>query len=93
MQAYISIKPGHPEVKRFAEIDTTIGMFVMEDAVTQWILEKFPVLEQMLGEQAEKLWAAVSARSLGRGGIVWVSEAMGMSEPERRRKIWGWRRR
>ncbi len=51
----------------------------MEDAVTQSILEKFLVLGPILDERAKRLWAAVEARSLGRGGIARVSEATGMS--------------
>ena len=52
---------------------------VMEDEVTQSIVEKFAVLEPVLDERLKRLWAATEARSLGRGGVTRVAEATGMS--------------
>ena len=51
----------------------------MEDGVTETIAEKFSVLGRILNERDMRLWAAVEARSLGRGGVTWVSQATGMS--------------
>ena len=51
----------------------------MEDAVVRTIHGKYSVLAPILDERGRRLWAAVEARSLGRGGITWVAEATGMS--------------
>ena len=51
----------------------------MERAITQTILEKFLVLEPLLDERTQRLWAATEAQALGRGGITRVAEATGMS--------------
>lgn len=51
----------------------------MDDAATQTILAKFLDLQPVLDERARRLWAATEARALGRGGIVRVAEATGMS--------------
>lgn len=53
----------------------------MPDAnVVQWIREKFAGLVDSLDERGRRRWAAVEARSLGRGGIAAVAEAIGMSD-------------
>ncbi len=53
----------------------------MPDArVVEWIRHKFVELAGSLDERARRHWAAVEARSLGRGGIAAVAEATGMSD-------------
>jgi Rhodopirellula transposase DDE domain len=52
----------------------------MPDAkVVGWIRSKFEPLRGELDERARRRWAAVEARSLGRGGIAAVAAATGMS--------------
>jgi len=43
------------------------------------IREKYQSLEPVLNERAKRLWAAVEARAIGRGGITLVAKATGMS--------------
>jgi hypothetical protein len=50
-----------------------------DEAVVEWIREKYEALAPMLNERARRLWAATEARSLGRGGPVAVIAATGMS--------------
>ncbi len=45
-----------------------------------WIREKFVDLAESLDERGRRRWAAIEARSLGRGGIAAVAEAIGMSD-------------
>jgi transposase len=53
----------------------------MPDAnVVGWIREKFVDLAVELDERGRRRWAAIEARSLGRGGIAAVAEATGMSD-------------
>ena len=53
----------------------------MPDAnVVEWIRDKFVGLSDSLDERGRRRWAAVEARSLGRGGIAAVAEAIGMSD-------------
>ena len=53
----------------------------MPDAnVVKWIREKYTALIGDLDERGRRRWAAVEARSLGRGGIAAVAEATGMSD-------------
>jgi hypothetical protein len=47
--------------------------------MTQVIETKFATLKVLLDERARRLWAAVEARALGRGGITRVAEATGIS--------------
>src|SRR3989441_4219059 len=49
------------------------------DPMTPIIAAKFAILKPLLDEQARRLWAAVEARALGRGGISQVAEATGLS--------------
>jgi hypothetical protein len=55
----------------------------MEDAqkllLQEKIKEKYLSLSEHLDERSRRLWAGTEARSLGRGGIVLVSQAIGMS--------------
>ena len=51
----------------------------MENSPVQAINEKYTSLESVLDERARRLWAAVEARALGRGGITRVAEATGLS--------------
>jgi hypothetical protein len=51
----------------------------MRNLLTQAIEAKFTTLEPLLDERARRLWAAVEARALGRGGIIRVAEATGLS--------------
>jgi transposase len=53
----------------------------MPDAnVVEWIRDKFVGLADSLDERGRRRWAAVEARSLGRGGIAAVAEAIGTSD-------------
>ena len=53
----------------------------MPDAhVVEWIRDKFVDLAASLDERGRRCWAAIEARSLGRGGIAAVAEAIGMSD-------------
>lgn len=53
----------------------------MADAnVVHWIRTKYIDLVGDLDERGRRRWAAVEARSLGRGGIAAVAEATGMSD-------------
>ncbi len=54
-------------------------MGTMLDTPMQAIRTKFATLEPVLDERARRLWAAVEARTIGRGGISRVSEATGLS--------------
>ena len=51
----------------------------MQNSITQTIAAKFAPLEPFLDERTRRLWAAVEARTLGRGGIMRVAEATGLS--------------
>jgi len=51
----------------------------MKHAMTQTIEAKFVALEPLLDERTRRLWAAVEARAIGRGGITRVAEATGLS--------------
>jgi hypothetical protein len=46
---------------------------------TERVREKFEVLQPLLDERRLRLWAAIEARSLGRGGIKAVATACGLS--------------
>jgi transposase len=53
----------------------------MPDArVVEWIRNKFVDLAELLDERGRRRWAAIEARSLGRGGIAAVAAATGMSD-------------
>jgi transposase len=51
----------------------------MRDLLTQAIEAKYTTLQPLLDERARRLWAAVEARAIGRGGIIRVAEATGLS--------------
>ena len=51
----------------------------MPNSMTQAIAAKFASLEPLLDERTRRLWAAVEARALGRGGILRVAAATGLS--------------
>src|SRR5215475_15661301 len=51
----------------------------MQPPMTQTIAAKFAILKPLLDERARRLWAAVEARAIGRGGISQVAEATGLS--------------
>jgi transposase len=51
----------------------------MRDLPTQDIGAKYATLQPLLDERARRLWAAVEARAIGRGGIIRVAEATGLS--------------
>ena len=46
----------------------------------QAIKAKFAVLAPLLDERTRRLWAAVEARAIGRGGLTHVAEATGLSQ-------------
>src|SRR5438045_8591230 len=52
---------------------------LMLNPTTQTIAAKFAILRPLLDERARRLWAAVEARAIGRGGITRVAEATGLS--------------
>ena len=54
-------------------------MVGMRNTTMQAIKAKYITLEPLLDERARRLWAAVEARSLGRGGIIRVAEATGLA--------------
>jgi hypothetical protein len=51
----------------------------MQNPSTQAITAKFAILSPLLDERARRLWAAVEARAIGRGGISQVAEATRLS--------------
>lgn len=51
----------------------------MQHPMTQTIAAKFAILKPLLDERARRLWAAVEARALGRGGISQVAAATGLA--------------
>jgi transposase len=51
----------------------------MQNPITQVIAAKFAILSPLLDERARRLWAAVEARAIGRGGISQVAEATRLS--------------
>jgi hypothetical protein len=51
----------------------------MLNPLAQIIEAKYLSLEPLLDERSRRLWAAVEARSLGRGGIIRVAEATGLA--------------
>ncbi len=51
----------------------------MPNLLTQVVEAKYITLKPLLDERARRLWAAVEARSLGRGGIIRVAEATGLA--------------
>jgi hypothetical protein len=51
----------------------------MLNPLTQVVEAKYITLKPLLDERARRLWAAVEARSLGRGGIIRVAEATGLA--------------
>jgi hypothetical protein len=51
----------------------------MANPLTQVVEAKYITLKPPLDERARRLWAAVEARSLGRGGIIRVAEATGLA--------------
>jgi DNA-binding phage protein len=51
----------------------------MQNPIIQAIAAKFAILQPLLDERARRLWAAVEARTIGRGGISSVAEATGLS--------------
>jgi len=54
-------------------------MRLMRNLLSQAIQAKFTTLAPLLDERARRLWAAVEARAIGRGGIIRVAEATGLS--------------
>jgi Rhodopirellula transposase DDE domain len=53
----------------------------MPDAIlVEWIRDKYANLASELDERGRRRWAAVEAQSLGRGGIVAVATATGLSD-------------
>jgi hypothetical protein len=51
----------------------------MANPLTQAVEAKYITLKPLLDERVRRLWAAVEARSLGRGGIIRVAEATGLA--------------
>ena len=51
----------------------------MDLALTEAVKAKFVALDPLFDERLRRRWAAVEARGIGRGGIVRVAAATGMS--------------
>jgi transposase len=51
----------------------------MQNPIIEAITAKFAILSPLLDERARRLWAAVEARAIGRGGISQVAEATRLS--------------
>ncbi len=51
----------------------------MPNPLTRVVAAKYITLEPLFDERSRRLWAAVEARSLGRGGIIRVAEATGLA--------------
>ena len=51
----------------------------MNTSMTQTLKAKFVALKPLLDERTRRLWAAVEARAIGRGGMMRVAEATGLS--------------
>ena len=51
----------------------------MPNPLAQIVEAKYISLKPLLDERARRVWAAVEARSLGRGGIIRVAEATGLA--------------
>src|SRR4051794_13630413 len=51
----------------------------MPNPLTQIVEAKYATLKPLLDGRTRRLWAAVEARSLGRGGIIRVAEATGLA--------------
>ena len=51
----------------------------MPNPLTQVVEAKYITLKPLFDERARRIWAAVEARSLGRGGIIRVAEATGLA--------------
>jgi hypothetical protein len=51
----------------------------MQNPTNEAIAAKFLMLRPLLDERARRVWAAVEARAMGRGGISRVAEATGLS--------------
>ena len=51
----------------------------MEGRLEQSIQEKYRLLADLFNERERRLWAAVEAQQLGRGGISTVAKATGLS--------------
>ncbi len=51
-----------------------------DETIVQWLRAKYESLVGNLDERGRRRWAAVEARSLGRGGITVVAKATGLSD-------------
>jgi hypothetical protein len=58
-----------------------------DQRIIRWIENKYHGLTSELSERGRRLWAAVEAISLGRGGIAVVSSATGLAHSTIRRGI------
>jgi hypothetical protein len=50
-----------------------------DSSTTESIRRKFASLRPFLDERARRVWAAVEAEALGRGGVTWVAAATGLA--------------
>ena len=73
--------PEHNKEAVLAAIPSSAGTPCtrVQNPMTQAIAAKFAILRPLLDERARRLWAAVEARAIGRGGIIRVAEATGLS--------------
>lgn len=54
-------------------------MFMLKKTVVEIIKDKFQTIAPHLSEKTQRIWAAIEAQSLGRGGITYVNQATGLS--------------
>jgi hypothetical protein len=61
-----------------------------DEIIVHWLRSKYQSLVGNLDERGRRRWAAVEARSLGRGGITAVAKATGLSDRTVRTGIGEW---
>ncbi len=54
-------------------------MFMLRKTIIETIKEKFQTIAPHLSEKTQRIWAAIEAQSIGRGGITYVNQATGLS--------------
>lgn len=54
-------------------------MFMEKKTIVETIRDKFQTIAPHLSEKTQRIWAAIEAQSLGRGGITYVNQATGLS--------------
>ncbi len=52
---------------------------MVKKTIVETIKDKFQTIAPHLSEKTQRIWAAIEAQSLGRGGITYVNKATGLS--------------